>query len=133
MFVFTFSGLKLWVKSLHPRQYVVPGCFLISIGFIFDCQFFMLYNVGRIFITTLFNAFVIIEWFDLNSDSNSLFEILSIKDFLVDFLICLYFIYDSKNFKNFFIRINFNKHRTKFFFCCSLSLYFIVNISIIMT
>ena len=32
---------------------------------------------------------VIIEWFGSNSSSNSLFEILSIKEFLVDFLMCV--------------------------------------------
>ena len=99
----------------------------------------MFYNDGNTFLTTFFNAFVIIEWFvdlnELNSSSNSLFEILSIKGFLVDFLMCLYFIYGFKNVNIFFVRINSDKHSTKFFFYCFLllSLYFIANISIIMT
>ena len=50
----------------------------------------MFYNDGNNFLASLFNEFVIIEWFDLKSTSNSLFEILSVEDYLVDFLICLY-------------------------------------------
>ena len=49
----------------------------------------MFYNDANNFLTSLFNEFVIIEWFDLKSRSNSLFEILSVEDYLVDFLICL--------------------------------------------
>ena len=41
------------------------------------------------FLFTTLNEFVITEWFTLNSSSNSIFEILVIKDFLVD-LICLH-------------------------------------------
>ena len=41
-----------------------------------------------LFLFTTLNEFVITEWFSLNSSSNSIFEILVIKDFLVD-LICL--------------------------------------------
>ena len=38
--IFISCGPKLWVKSLHPRQYVVPGLFPIFIGFIFTCFLF---------------------------------------------------------------------------------------------
>ena len=104
-----------------------------TISLVFFTFSTMFYDNGNTFLTTLFNTFAIIKWFDLNSSSNSLFEILSIKDFLVDFLMCLYnSIYGFKNVKIFFIRINSNKHTTKFFFYCFLSLYFIFNISIIM-
>ena len=53
----------------------------------------MFYIDSNTFLITLFlfttlNEFVITEWFSLNSSSNSIFEILVIKDFLVD-LICL--------------------------------------------
>ena len=44
----------------------------------------MFYNDGNIFFTTYFNVFDIIELFFLNSGSNSLHEILSIRVFLVD-------------------------------------------------
>ena len=64
--------------------------FSIFTGFIFDCVFFMFYNVGSIFVTTFFSAYFIIRWFDLNSNSKSFFEILSIKDFLDDFLMYLF-------------------------------------------
>ena len=50
----------------------------------------MFYNDKNTFSTTLFNGFVIIELFDLNSSYDSLFQILSIKDFLVIFLMFLY-------------------------------------------
>ena len=47
----------------------------------------MLYTGGKIFLTINFKYFDFIERYDLNSSSNSLFEILSIKDFLVEFLV----------------------------------------------
>ena len=37
--IFTSCGLKLCVKSLHPKQYIVPGLFPIFIGFISDVCF----------------------------------------------------------------------------------------------
>ena len=49
----------------------------------------MFYNDGKKFMPTYFNAFDITEWFDLNSNSKYVFEILSIKEFLVNFSICL--------------------------------------------
>ena len=45
---------------------------------------------GNILQTTYFKVLDFIEQFDSNFNSNSLFEIFSIKDFLVDFLLCLY-------------------------------------------
>ena len=42
----------------------------------------MFCNGGNTFLTSLFNAFVVIEWFDLNSSSNSLFEILLIFELI---------------------------------------------------
>ena len=69
--------------------------------------FFMFYNVGSIFLTTRLKHFDFIEWFDLNSSSNSLFEILSIKDFFGWFYnVSVYFVYFFKNVEIFFIRIN---------------------------
>ena len=47
--IFTSCGLKLWVKSLHPKQYVVPGLFPIFIGFISDCVFFIFCNLVKCF------------------------------------------------------------------------------------
>ena len=47
--IFTSCGLKLWVKPLHPKQHVVPSSLPIFIRFIFDCVFFIFYNVGSIF------------------------------------------------------------------------------------
>ena len=41
----------------------------------------MFYNDGNTLLTTLFNEFVIIEWFDLNFSSISLLEILSVRVF----------------------------------------------------
>ena len=49
----------------------------------------MFITMAILFFTTLFNPFVISEWFDLNSSSSSPSEILPITDFLVDFLIYL--------------------------------------------
>ena len=45
----------------------------------------------------------------------------------------MYFIDGFKDIKLLFVRINSNKLKTKFFFYCFLSLYFMVNISIIIT
>ena len=42
----------------------------------------------EVFLTAIFNAFVVIKWFDLNSNSNRFFQF-CIKDFLNDFLMCL--------------------------------------------
>ena len=48
----------------------------------------MFCNDGNIFLIAYFKHFDFIEWFDLkNSNSNSLFERFSIKDFLVDSLV----------------------------------------------
>ena len=45
------------------------------------------------FLTIHFKYFDFIELFDLNSNSNSLLEILSINEFLEDFVMCLYIFY----------------------------------------
>ena len=45
----------------------------------------------------------------------------------------MYFIYSFSFIKRFFIRINFNKFKVKLLFYCFLSLYFIINISIILS
>ena len=73
--IFTFCGLKLRVKSLHPKQYVVPSYFPVIFH---SLQF------GKMFLTIHFKRFDFIEWFDLNSNSSNLFERSSISDFLVD-------------------------------------------------
>ena len=49
----------------------------------------MSYNDDNIFLTTYVKAFDFIEWFNSNSNSKSFFEILSVNDFLDDFLMCL--------------------------------------------
>ena len=49
----------------------------------------MSYIVGSTFLTIHFKHFDFIEWFDLNSNPKSLFERLSISDFLVDCLMCI--------------------------------------------
>ena len=49
----------------------------------------MFYIDGNILLTINLKHFYVIESFDLNFSSNSLFKILSIKDVLVDFLMCL--------------------------------------------
>ena len=40
--IYTSFGLNLSVKSLHPKQYVLPGLFPIFIGFVSNCAFFIL-------------------------------------------------------------------------------------------
>ena len=45
--IFTSLGLKLCIKCLHPKQYVVPGFFPIFISFIFDCVFFFFCNLVK--------------------------------------------------------------------------------------
>ena len=61
---------------LQPKQHV--------------CLF---HNGSNIFLTINFKHFDFIEWFDLNSSSNSLFEILRFNKFLVDFSICLFILF----------------------------------------
>ena len=58
--IFTSCGLKLCVKSLHPKQYVVPGLFPIFIGFIFDYVFFIFCD-GKIFLAIHFKQIDFIE------------------------------------------------------------------------
>ena len=86
---------------------------VIISGFIFF--FTILYIVGNIFLTINFKHFDFIKWFDLNSNSKSLCETLSVKDFLANFLLIL---------------IN---SQLSSFFTTSCLFYFIVNTSIIMT
>ena len=50
--LFTFSVLKLLLKSLHPKQYVVPSFFPFLIGFLFDCVFHAL-KCGKYFASIL--------------------------------------------------------------------------------
>ena len=47
----------------------------------------MFYNAGNISLTLNFKHFDFIELFESNYKFNGLFEILSIKEFLVDFLV----------------------------------------------
>ena len=51
----------------------------------------MFYNDGNIFLRTSFKHFDFIEWFGLNFNANSLLEILSINDFLVDYSVNVLF------------------------------------------
>ena len=50
----------------------------------------MFYTDGNTFLIINFKHFDFIELFDLSSSSNSFYEILSIKNFLVDFSMCLW-------------------------------------------
>ena len=79
---FFSCDLKLRVKSLHPKQYVVLGFFPIFIGFISDCMFFILCNLVKHFWQSILNTFI--KWFDLNSSFNNLLETSRISEFLVD-------------------------------------------------
>ena len=45
----------------------------------------MFYNDGNIFLATYVKAFEFVKRFDINSNSDKLFEILPIKDFLDNF------------------------------------------------
>ena len=47
--IFTSCDLKLCVKSLHLKQYAVPGLFPIFISFISDCVFFIFCNLVKYF------------------------------------------------------------------------------------
>ena len=123
---FYFLWPKIMSKIFTPKTICCSRLFFKFFQFYFWFCIFHSLQSGSTFLATLFNAFVIIEWFDLNSSFNSLFEILSINA-------SLYFIYGSKNVKIFFIRINYNKHIAKLFVYCLLSLYFIGNICIIIT
>ena len=114
--IFTSGGLKFWVLSLHPKQYIVPSSFPVFIAFIFDRVFFMSYIVGSIFCTIHFKHFDFIEWFDLNSNPSNLFKRSWISDFLVDFwCVCVSCLFLWKCWI-FSIRGNSNKHTSKFFF-----------------
>ena len=81
-FIFTSSSLKLWVQSLHPKQYVV-----------LDCVFSISHIVGKIFLTIHFKHFALIELCSLNFISNNSFEIFPVNETLVDISVC--FLIDS--------------------------------------
>ena len=65
----------------------------------------MFYHDGNIFFTINFKHFDFMELFSSNSNSNTRLEILSIKDFLVDFsvnflvdlIVCLYILFMALN------------------------------------
>ena len=88
---------------------------------IFDFVLFIFYNVGSVFLTTLFNAVVIIEWFDLNFNSNSLFQILSIKEFLMCLCILSISLKMLKSFSSGLILINTQLSSFSNAFCLSVS------------
>ena len=69
------------------------------------CVFYVL-QCGKCFLTTLFNAFIIIEWFDLNSNFSNLFQILSMKDFLMCLCILLVSLKMLKSFSSGLILIS---------------------------
>ena len=84
--IFISCGSKLLVFTTQTIRY---STFLpVFISSNFDCVFFMSYIIGSIFSTTHFKHFDFIEWFNLNSNPKSLFEISLINDFSVDFLVC---------------------------------------------
>ena len=68
--IFTSCDLKLYIKFLHSKQFVVPSSFPVVIGFIFD---FMLYNVGSIFLTKYLICFDVIEILDTLDNSRQWF------------------------------------------------------------
>ena len=105
---------------LHPKQYVVLGCFPIFIGFIFDCMHFIFCNLVKCFLQNTLCFYWVI------SLANSSFS------FFISFSSSFIFVFDSSNvFKltnkclystgfivciiAFFTRINCNKYTTKFF------------------
>ena len=106
--IFTSCGLKLWVKSLHPKQHLVPSCLPIFIGFVSDTFHFLLFV--KMFLSIHFKHFDFIALCFLNSNSSNLFEIQCINDFLVDFLMCLCILFISlkmlKSFSSGLILIN---------------------------
>ena len=59
--IFTSYGLKLCVKSLHPKQYVVLGLFPIFIGFISDCVFFIFCNLVKCFWQPILNTLILLS------------------------------------------------------------------------
>ena len=125
---FGFSYINLF---LIISLYVSLTTKTISLAFFTFWTLF--YTDSSTFLITLFNFFVIIKWFDLNSSSNSFLKYCLLKIFSWFFIASIYFIYGFKNVNFFFIRINFNEHKTKFFFYYSLSLCSTITISVIMT
>ena len=84
--IFISCGSRLLVFTPQTIRY---STFLpVFISSNFDCVFFMSYIIGSIFSTTHFKHFDFIEWFNLNSNPKSPFEISLINDFSVDFLVC---------------------------------------------
>ena len=71
--IFISCGSKLLVFTPQTIRY---STFLpVFISSNFDCVFFMSYIIGSIFSATHFKHFDFIEWFNLNSNPKSLFEI----------------------------------------------------------
>ena len=92
---FYFFWSKILCIIFTPKTICCSRLFSNFYWFNFWFCVFHFLQCGKCFLTTLFNAFVIMEWFDLNFNFNSLFQILSIKYFLDDFLMCLCILFIS--------------------------------------
>ena len=125
------------MKIFIYQTYIISKSWLLSNHFICHCYFFKnqyclyvfydlnnklsyFYNVGNISLTTYF-----IEWLELNFNSDSLFDILSINDSFVNFsfysLMWLYILsistYTSKSFPSGLILINLQSSSFSIDFC----------------
>ena len=79
-------GLKLCVKSLHPKKYVVPSSSSVFFGFIFDCVFFILFNLVKKILKIHFKYFdLLILSFDFFISSSNSFILFSFFHFLLLF------------------------------------------------
>ena len=94
--IFTSCGLKLWVKFLHPKKYIVPGLFSSFYRFSFwlcvfhvlHYQFFMV-TFPKLLVIWLIAEFFLIFLFFLVL----LFELLVFLDFLLVLLFRLPFLF----------------------------------------
>ena len=123
--IFTSCGLKLWIQSLHPKQYVAP----VFIGFIFDFVFFMFYIGGKNFYAShsMRSNFLINCHFKYFNSSFSYFN------YFISSSISLIFLFDSSCsfiflFDSFFFVFLFFYFFVRSFFClfvfCFVSLFF---------
>ena len=59
--IFTSCGLNLWVKSLHPKHYIVPGLFPVFVRFISDCMFSVFCNLVKHFWEYILNTLILLS------------------------------------------------------------------------
>ena len=116
---FHFFWSKILRINFAPKTI---RCFTFFYRTYFWFYVFHFLQCGKYFLATLFNAIVIIEWFDSNSNSNSLFQILSVKDFLMYLCILLISLKMLKYFSSGLILINTQLSSFSNVFCLSISL-----------